>query len=105
MATVPSIPVVTLDLPHDSVCASGGVINLSGGQPAGGTYSINSSVVTSFNVTQAGNGFYPVYYSYTDNNGCTGTTYESLVVYTCTGLQNLNDISSVNIFPIHLPII
>jgi len=98
--TVPALPIVTLHLPTDSVCLPVGTIALSGGSPTGGTYSINSVTVTAFNGSQAVQGTYPVYYTYTDNGtGCTAYTYEDLDVHNCVGIDEPGNISFVRVYP------
>ena len=61
-------------------CRNGGPVTLSGGTPAGGTYSgpsVNSGV---FYPSQLTVGSYSITYSYTDANGCSATASTSINV-------------------------
>jgi len=98
-ATVPGLPLVTLHLPVDSACLPAGMIPLGGGNPAGGSYTVNAVTETSFDASHAVAGTYPVYYSYNDSNGCVSNTYQNLEIYSCTGIQETGQISSVRLFP------
>ena len=61
-------------------CRNGGPVTLSGGTPAGGTYSgpaVNNGV---FYPSQVTPGSYNITYSYTDANGCSATASTAIVV-------------------------
>ena len=81
--TVNQLPTVTL-ASFNSVCDTAGIVNLTGGSPAGGTYSGTSVSNNSFN-TSVGIGSYPITYSYTNSNGCSSTATQNLVVISCAG--------------------
>lgn len=81
--TVNPLPTVTLAA-FNSVCDTAGVVNLSGGSPAGGTYSGTSVSNNSFN-TSIGIGSYPITYSYTNSNGCSSNATQNLLVISCAG--------------------
>jgi hypothetical protein len=76
-----------------------GIFQLSGGSPAGGTYSGTSVSNSTFN-TFVGVGIYPITYSYTDANGCSSSRTEDITVINCTnsGLDELHSNSCI-IFP------
>ena len=62
-------------------CAYGGWVELEGALPEGGSYFGNHVINNRFNLTQAGPGLYSVYYTYTDDNGCSATTNALLKVH------------------------
>ena len=57
------------------------------GTPAAGTFSGSGISGNIFNPLTAGSGTHYIVYSYTDNNGCTGTNTVSTVVSTCTSID------------------
>ncbi len=67
--TVNTPPTVTLSNFTD-VCVSSSSVVLSGGSPAGGTYSGSFVNAGNFDPSAAGTGLHSIYYSYTDGNGC-----------------------------------
>jgi hypothetical protein len=77
------LPTVTLAT-FNSVCDTAGLVNLTGGSPAGGTYSGTSVSNNAFNTT-IGIGSYPISYSYTNSNGCSSNATQNLLVIACTG--------------------
>jgi hypothetical protein len=81
--TVNPLPTVTL-ASFNSVCDTAGLVNLTGGSPAGGTYSGTSVSNNSFN-TSVGIGSYPITYSYTNSNGCSSNATQNLLVISCAG--------------------
>lgn len=81
--TVNPLPTVTL-ASFNSVCDTAGVVNLTGGSPAGGTYSGTSVSNNAFNTT-IGIGSYPISYSYTNSTGCSSNATQNLLVIACTG--------------------
>ncbi len=60
-----------------AVCADAGTVALTGGSPAGGTYSGTGVTGATFNPTS---GTQVITYSYTDANGCTDTTTTAITV-------------------------
>lgn len=65
-------PDVTLTLPRDSFCINEPGIQLSGGNPSGGTYEGPGISGGILNPNFAGSGLHTVTYSFTDQNGCVG---------------------------------
>lgn len=63
-------PVPAVSLPPMVFCDNAGLVNLSSGSPAGGTYSGIYVSMGKFDVSAAGLGQHPVSYSYKDGNGC-----------------------------------
>jgi hypothetical protein len=85
--TVNALPVVTCP-GNSSVCVSAAAFALSGGSPAGGTYSGAGVSAGSFNPATAGVGTHTITYSYTDANSCTNSctftiTVNALPVVSC----------------------
>jgi hypothetical protein len=76
--TVNAAPVVT-QTAFSPVCDNSGLQTLSGGSPAGGTYSGTSVSGTDFDPSA---GTQTITYTYTDGNGCTETAEEIFTVNT-----------------------
>ena len=75
--TLPSVTFANLN----SVCQNTGPVVLSGGAPAGGTYSGPGVGGGIFYGGIAGPGQHTITYSYTNNNGCTNTDTEDITVH------------------------
>lgn len=95
--TVNTLPVVTFTLNganNTSFCSNGALVTLAG-TPAGGSFSSTAAGAiagTSFDPFKAGTGIHTITYSYTNANGCTGTTSTNVEVIappvvTITGLS------------------
>ena len=82
--TVNPLPIVSLAA-FNSVCDTAGIINLTGGNPAGGNYSGTSVSNNTFN-TSIGLGSYPITYSYTNNSGCSSNSLNNLTVIDCNNV-------------------
>lgn len=95
--TVNSLPSVT-QTPFGIVCVTYSAITLSGGSPAGGTYSGTAVSAGQFDPGAAGTGTFPITYTYTDGNGCTNSDVENIVVSPCVGMEDEEN-SNINIFP------
>ena len=75
-----------------------GLVSLSGGEPAGGTYSglgINNGI---FNPEVAGVGAHVITYVYTDSSGCTDSAQAEIVVTNPTDISTVGS-ASVQLFP------
>lgn len=77
--TVHALPVVSL-ANFAAVCANDVSFLLSGGSPAGGSYSGTGVTNNFFNPNLAGAGTHVITYTYTDTNGCTNSTTNSITV-------------------------
>ena len=77
--TVTPIPSVNLGN-FASVCVSSSSMMLSGGNPAGGTYSGPGVSAGMFNPTAAGVGTHTITYTYTDAQGCSNSASKSITV-------------------------
>lgn len=95
---VNSNPVVSLSGNMDTVCSSAGAVYLIGGTPFGGTYSGNSVTGDLFDASAAPVGSNIITYSYTDNNGCSGTSTETIEVEVCTGISDLAT-NTIRVYP------
>lgn len=83
--TVNALPIVTQSA-YGTVCVSYSPVTLSGGSPAGGTYSGTAVSSGQFNPTTAGVGTFNITYTYTDINGCVNTAVANIDVLPCTGI-------------------
>ncbi len=77
--TVNPAPTVTLGA-FTSVCEGSGSVALSGGLPAGGTYSGVGVSGTQFDPTVSGVGTFKIYYDYTDGIGCSSRDSSTITV-------------------------
>ena len=78
--TVYAIPVVTWNNSNVSQCVSSTSYSLSGGSPAGGTYSGPGVNGTNFNAGIAGSGTHTLTYTYTNSNACRASITNTIVV-------------------------
>ncbi len=78
--TVTPAPTVTLPNMPSAICLSSVPFQLSGGTPAGGTYSGPGVTANVFSASVAGAGSHTITYTYSDSAGCTGTATSTLVV-------------------------
>ena len=69
--TVNPLPTVSLNLPFVQKCTGEPAVTLTGGLPAGGTYSGAGVSGAQFTAATAGVGPHYIYYSYTNANSCT----------------------------------
>jgi hypothetical protein len=74
---VNALPVVTI-APFNPVCINSGSFVLTGGNPAGGTWTGGNVSAGSFNPVMTGNN--SVIYNYTDGNGCSNFASGSIMV-------------------------
>jgi hypothetical protein len=79
--TVNPLPEVSLNLNSPAtLCANSAAFSLSGGAPAGGTYSGNGISGNNFNPAVSGIGTFPISYTISDANGCVNTAVQNLTV-------------------------
>ncbi len=92
------IPVVTLtSIPN--ACVTWGSAVLSGGLPAGGTYTGTSITGNTFYPASAGTGNHSVNYTYTSGAGCTAQATGSIFVDPCAGIDDPGMNTSLEIYP------
>lgn len=97
--TVNSLPGVTFTYPGtDTICIDDGIQTLSGGMPAGGTYSGTGVTGINFDPNIAGLGDHIITYSFTDGNNCTNSDIITLTVIGCAGIED-NNPSSIVVYP------
>ncbi|TND07807.1 MAG: hypothetical protein FD123_2958, partial [Bacteroidetes bacterium] len=99
MVTINTPPVAALALPFSTVCVGDGVYTLSGGSPAGGTYSGTGVSGSLFSPATAGVGTHTIMYMVTDSAGCSDTTSQVVTVNTCVGIQDVSAGSQVSVYP------
>lgn len=86
--TVTPAPVTSLAA-QPTVCNTDAAFTLSGGMPAGGTYSGAGVTNGDFDPAAAGSGTATITYEYTDSSGCTGIATADLIVDDCSSLNEL----------------
>ncbi|HRY33778.1 MAG TPA: hypothetical protein P5531_12500 [Bacteroidales bacterium] len=79
LITAKSLPVVSLQ-PFPQVCKQGPPLQLTGGSPPGGNYLGIGISGGYFNPAGLFPGYYTVFYSYTNSQGCTGTAIQTLTL-------------------------
>lgn len=77
--TVHQLPTVTLTLPETNFCQNDQPITVSGGSPAGGTYTGNCIFNNQFIPSSTQPGGYTVTYTYEDGYGCSGIASQDVV--------------------------
>jgi hypothetical protein len=90
-------PVVSFTANPNFLCTYSGVQTLSG-MPSGGTFSGNGVTGTQFDPNAAGIGNQVILYSYTDANGCSNESSDTITVDACLGLGS-EDITVFGIYP------
>jgi len=85
--TVNALPTVAL-ANLNTVCDTDGSFALTGGTPAGGTYSGTGVTNNNFNPSTAGAGTYTITYTATQN-GCSNTATNTIQVDACAGIDEV----------------
>lgn len=96
--TINAAPTVTLT-DFASVCSNVAAFPLTGGTPAGGTYSGPGVTGGNFNPATATVGTHAVVYAYTNTAGCTGTANKTITVKNCAGIEENELGSSLVVYP------
>lgn len=78
--TVNPLPAVQLSLPFSQTCLDAAAINLTGGTPAGGTYSGIGVSANQFTAATAGQGVQTIYYTATNAFSCSATDSNLVLV-------------------------
>ena len=86
--TVNMAPTVTLDA-FTAICMQDAAFSLSGGLPAGGTYSGTGIAAGQFDPMIAGVGSQTITYTFQDANSCSSAATQSLMVNDCAGITEL----------------
>ena len=103
--TVLPLPAVTLTLSPflDTICLSAPGVALSGGMPAGGTYTGLGVINGNFYASQAGVGTHQIIYYNNPVNclncGCENSDTAYIVVDACTGINEMANIQSLRVYP------
>ncbi len=85
--TVNPLPLVTFSMPQSVYCLGDSPMQLTGGSPAGGTYSGPGVTGNTFTPAQAGTGTFMLTYLFADPNGCADSAGYMVTVDVCSGLQ------------------
>jgi hypothetical protein len=93
------LPGVTLALAADTFCTIDGPTPLSGGLPAGGTYSGPGVSGNAFDAGSVGTGTYAVVYTFTDANGCSDSASQLVTVEVCMGTPDVGGVSGISVMP------
>ncbi|TSJ42502.1 PKD domain-containing protein [Fluviicola chungangensis] len=80
------------------VCTYNPAFVLTGGSPSGGTYSGTGVSSGSFDPAVSGAGSFPITYTYSDANGCSGTAQSTIVVDPCLSVSE-NEKWNMSIYP------
>lgn len=95
--TINTLPNVTLGS-FSAVCNTDPMFTLTGGAPAGGTYTGTGVTANVFEPSVAGAGVHTITYSYADGNGCSSSAQGSIIVNNCSSLEELES-ASVILYP------
>jgi hypothetical protein len=79
---------------YDTLLVNSPAVSLTGGTPAGGTYSGTGVSSGSFDPAVAGVGKFTITYTYTDNNGCSNSSTQDVYVSSSTLGISSNDMKS-----------
>jgi Glycine rich protein/Secretion system C-terminal sorting domain/Ig-like domain CHU_C associated len=93
------LPTVTLSLSQTTVCLSDGAFTLTGGSPAGGTWSGPGVSGSTFTPATAGTGTQAIVYTFTDANQCTANSTANIVVSPCVGITEVAAAGGVLVYP------
>ena len=98
--TMHPLPVVTwINFAYDTVCIYWGEIQLTGGTPAGGTYSGPGVSNGYFNPQAAGTGMHTLVYSYQDANNCSASDTQEVYVDLCSGIHDPVNAGNISVYP------
>ncbi|MCF8416516.1 MAG: choice-of-anchor J domain-containing protein [Crocinitomicaceae bacterium] len=91
--SVNAAPIVGLTLNPTSVCVYDASYTLTGGSPAGGTYTGTGVSAGSFNPSTAGIGSTSLNYTYVDVNGCSNSANASITIDGCVSIEEMNNVT------------
>lgn len=91
------IPTADFIVPSPPLCTSDGVYTFTA-TPAGGNFSGTSVTGNTFDPS-IGTGTYPITYSVNVGNGCVASVTNSVDVMLCTGLESLNTVTGLSLYP------
>lgn len=84
---------------YDTTCSTANAFTLTGGLPAGGTYSGPGVSAGTFDPAVAGLGLHTLTYTYTDSAGCTGSINSQVLVDVCNGITSATASASMQLYP------
>ncbi len=93
------LPVVTFQLPNDTVCVNASAFALSGESPSGGNFAGVGVSGNVFTPATAGTGARVLLYTYTDGNGCVNSARDTVFVDVCSGVEELITDNLLAIYP------
>jgi hypothetical protein len=97
---VNQLPAVSFALLTDTVCSGEAPFVLSGGLPAGGTYSGQGVVAGQFDPINSGNGLHQLTYTWTDpNTGCDNFATQLIYVDPCAGITENGTAATFSMYP------
>ncbi len=97
---VNQLPAVAFSvLNTDTFCAADAPVLLNGYQPTGGYFTGTGVFGNLFYPTISGSGVFPVLYTYTAPNGCSGAAADTLYVDICSGFEEENAFFDADVFP------
>ncbi len=96
---VNTAPTVTLSAFANPVCVDDANLTLTGGSPAGGTYSGTGVTAGSFDPSVPGVGTTTITYTYTDANNCSNTANSTITVNACVGIDDAEAGNGLELFP------
>lgn len=96
---VNALPIVTFQLPNDTVCVNASSFALSGGSPVGGNFAGIGVSSNMFTPATAGTGARVLLYTYTDGNGCVNSARDTVFVDVCSGVQEFVADNLLSIYP------
>jgi Zn-dependent metalloprotease len=85
--------------PYDTTCSNASAFALTGGFPAGGTYSGPGVSGGVFDPVVAGLGLHQITYTYTDTSGCTGSINSPVLVEVCNGIGSATAAATMTMYP------
>ncbi len=97
--TVDQLPIVTYSIPAGVHCIADANFTLTGGSPAGGNYFGTAVSSGSFSPSTSGAGSFVISYMFTDANGCDATATDTMVVSSCVGINESNNVYGVTVMP------
>jgi len=95
---VNDLPNVTLS-PFDNVAVNEAAFTLSGGSPAGGTYSGDGVSNGMFDPSVAGEGSHVIFYTYSDGNSCENSAEQTIFVEESNAVSSINSDEYFDIYP------
>jgi hypothetical protein len=88
------LPTVTVG-PYANLCNTDAFFTMTGGSPAGGTYSGPGVIGGIFSPATAGVGTHAITYEFTDANGCFNSSTANITIDDCSGINELDDIGLI----------